>query len=359
MEPGEDMPAMPVPVPFMEIRDDSGTVIFHHGGAPRNEQFTWQQSGTDKQYSVTSALPPRPEHRRLVARFRHINLSMTFLITGIASGLLTLVIVRPLKQLKSFSQHLSQGDLDSRLDQRLTQRRDEIGQLAHSLNDMAVGIQQLLDSKQQLLHDVSHELRAPLTRLQVATELALGDAEGTQKKYADRIHHEVDNLEQLIDEILMLAKLEQQSANTQYQDICPLLRQAVDDFSFAYQREVNCQLPEQCFANCDAALLKRALDNLLSNAGKYTPASAAIELNLSSTSNQVEITLRDHGPGLAKDELENLFKPFVRHHQHSKGYGLGLAISRRAITAQGGNLRAWLPQGGGLAFSITLNQRKP
>ena len=347
----------PFPAPTIPIRisDSQGHILTGETyGTFKNPIRIPIKNKRDELFLIETNIPKSKE-RTVTAHFRHINVTATLIIMALASGILTIALVRPIRQLQSFSERLGHGEFNSRLDQKLTKRKDELGQLAGALNEMAIQIHHLIDSKQQLLHDVSHELRAPLNRLQVAAELALGSCDDKQLKYKDRIHREVDNLENLIDELLMLARIEKDPSQVSNSDITPVLIQAIDNLEFSYpNRKVDYQRREKALALFENKLLSRTLENLLTNAAKYTPEDTPIKLSVYENKKTLLIEIRDYGPGVDEKKLKNLFDPFVRLSSDQKGYGLGLAIAKRATEVQHGSLKAYNHPQGGLVFQITL-----
>jgi signal transduction histidine kinase len=368
-EPGTDKNAnTPEPtteVLVMNVQHPEAGIIYGPESLEAADSLEWfitAKSSTS--YRIRTLIPDNQSHQQLTAHFRHINISLMLGITGLASLLLSLALTRPLKKLTLFTQRLGKGELEARLDDAMLDRVDEIGGLSKALNRMAIEIQQLLNNKHRLLHDVSHELRAPLARLQVATELALGTPgihgenspeTDKQQRYANRIHQEVDTLEAMIDEILELARLDQLETHLSTTALKQLIEDCLDDAAFSQpQRHFVCDLSSQHHVIADAHLLKRTLSNVLGNALKHTPQEADIELTTRRNGKQVIITVRDHGEGINPQLIDDIFQPFKRLSNKSSGYGLGLTIAKRAIEAQGGQIMAYNHKQGGLAFDISL-----
>jgi two-component system sensor histidine kinase CpxA len=235
---------------------------------------------------------------------------------------------------------------------------------------MAERLRQLLEAKQQLLRDVSHELRSPLARLQLALSLARREG-GPAERHLARIACEADRLEQLIARTLKLVRLERpahalERANL---DVRELLRHIVTDVAIEADAQgclVDLQVPVPLPVSGDPELLRSAFENVISNAVRYSPAGAMVLVsgrrNLSAgTADGIEVTVRDFGPGVPEKELELIFEPFyrvdaAREHQSQGrgGEGLGLAIAARALAAHGGAITASNAAGGGLAVVATL-----
>jgi two-component system, OmpR family, sensor histidine kinase CpxA len=269
--------------------------------------------------------------------------------------LLVWSLTRPIRRLQQTVRQMADGNFDVSLLQRDLSRRDEIGQLVVEVTSMAEATHRLLQSQQQLLRDVSHELRSPLTRLQIALGIARKkDQQGVVSKELARIERAVAQVENLISQILDLARLSQL-------DTAALMREqeAVDLMLNNWLEDAeleiaNKQLQLQ-FVNelggrevsWDWILIERAVDNLLRNAIRYSPEGGQLSVNLATLSNGlIAITIADQGPGVPDDMLDAIFAPFTQVDQIrspgavNSGYGLGLALVRRIVELHGGSVIA-------------------
>ena len=290
------------------------------------------------------------------------RLWFTALVSAAFSLLLALVIIRPIKRLKSHIEIMGGGELDTRLDSKLTRRRDEFGELARSFNSMAERIQSLVNSKQQLLHDVSHELRAPLARLQVAGELARCEAEvaGISGSMYDRVDRECVALNKLINEILTLSRMEVEEAGPEQRTPCELpelVQQMIADARFLHPgRDIFLQVKGRSRpANILVGLLEKAFKNILENAIKYS-VDGPVEALLKFDRKCAVISVADRGPGMPREDLDNIFTPFYRAKAYNskEGYGLGMSITLKSVQQLGGEISAANRSGGGLKVSISL-----
>jgi two-component system sensor histidine kinase CpxA len=243
--------------------------------------------------------------------------------------------------------------------------RDELGQLARTFDKMADRIQTLLGAERQLLLDISHELRSPLARLSVATELAR--SQGTDENHLNRIQKEADRLNALVGELLQVTRAEGDTSKLRFEDVdlSALIQDVTADCRI--EAEVrNCRIEEQLEAGlhfeADPELLRRAIENVVRNAIRYTHPGTSIDLQLQRTSRQhgqscAQILIRDHGPGVPPAALNRIFDPFYRvqsdRDRATGGVGLGLAIARRAIELHQGNIQATNVTPG-LLVTITL-----
>lgn len=267
-------------------------------------------------------------------------LTIALVVLTLFSLLVTLSITRPLSRLRGAVHDLGQATYQQNSLARLANRRDEFGVLARDFNRMGSRLQSLIGSQRQLLRDVSHELRSPLARLRIALALAERAAPQERERLWPRLTRECDRLEALISEILVLARVDADNASAEEVDLNALL--------LALQKDAQLACPEQ-LVQIDAqpqlnlrgwpTMLERAVDNLLRNAQRFNPAGQPIEVTALRHGEKIQISVRDHGPGVDAEHLKQLGEPFFRAPgQNAPGHGLGLAIARRAAERHGGSL---------------------
>lgn len=294
-------------------------------------------------------------------------LIVAFLVSLLVSALLARHLTRPISQLRDAFEALASGRLDFRIGGKMAARHDEIGELGGDFDKMAAQLEQLIDSRDRLLHDVSHELRSPLARMQTAVGLA-HQQPARVAGALERIGLEASRLNELVGELLTLARLEsgKQTAGDDYIELRELLASVVDDARFEASDsgraiEFSDDLDGDVVLHASGPLLHRAFENVIRNALQHTPAGSKVEVNLHALagSRRLRVAIRDHGPGIAEGELACVFEPFFRSTRSSApaspGFGLGLAIARRAIEAHGGSIVAEnAAPGGGLRVLIEL-----
>lgn len=279
-------------------------------------------------------------------------------------------LTRPIRHLQKASRQLASGDLDVRVAALMGNRRDEIADLGKDFDHMAGRLQDLLMSQKQLLSDISHELRSPLARLQIALGLTRKKTDEHTQKELDRIEREVNRLDDLIGQALTLSRIETSSndinigKDKDYVDLALFLEEIIKDAKFeakAQSRSINLKISHTGIIAADSELLHRALENVIRNAIFYTKENTQVEVTLdqsNSNSDLCEIIICDHGPGVPEDRLANLFEPFVRisnsRTRDSGGYGLGLAIAKRSIHLHGGTITARNRKRAGLCITILL-----
>lgn len=265
-------------------------------------------------------------------------------------------LAQPLSRIQAAVQRVSGGELSARVGTEVGARADEYGRLARDFDRMAERIETLVQSRDQLLHDVSHELRAPLSRLRFALELAREDGQADTLERADR---EIARIDALVGELLALARLDQASGNATLApvDLKALAEEVIEaEAPQAAHRGVSLKLEAQALrASGDRDALLRALENLIRNAVRHAPAPSEVEVRLEAQRDEAVFSVRDRGPGVPADELPRLFEPFFRGKSaNGEGYGLGLAIVSRVLRAHRGRAEARNREGGGLEVRLSL-----
>jgi two-component system sensor histidine kinase CpxA len=302
---------------------------------------------------------------RVLDRPRVIALPLVVaaVVSGIVCFLLASYLTAPLGRLRRATEAYAAGDLSTRVAPTLGTRKDEVAELARSFDHMAQRLQELMTGQRQLLSDVSHELRSPLARLQVALGLARQRAEGRAGAELDRIEREVERLNDLIGQLLSLARLESGVTEPAQEavDLAELLTRVAADADFEARvrnRHVEVVKTMPATVRGDARLLQSALENIVRNAAHYTAEGTSVTLTLEADPQQLRIMVQDHGPGVPEEMLRRLFEPFVRvgdaRDRASGGYGLGLAIAQKAIRLHGGDVSALNARGGGLLVTVKL-----
>jgi two-component system sensor histidine kinase CpxA len=293
-----------------------------------------------------------------------LQLCIPLLVSGVICYLLTRYLTTPILRLREASQQLAAGHLSTRA-AASDERRDDLGELVRDFNAMASRIEQLVFRQRQLISDVSHELRSPLARLNVALDL------GRQRKGADsafdHMEEDLGLLNEMIGRLLTLARLDTSvdSLPMVSVDLTELVSQIVSNADFESQvRNVGVSFAarEQYFVRGDAALLHSAIENVIRNAVRYTDAGTTVEVVLEGRdrpgASWVSVLVRDHGCGVPESELAHIFQPFYRtadaRDRISGGVGLGLAIADRVVHVHGGAIRASNVSPRGLQIEILL-----
>ncbi len=271
-----------------------------------------------------------------------ISLVVLLLITIGLAYAIQLRLLRPLKWLRSGVDGVSEGDFSIRVP---VVRNDEIGKVARSFNQMTGRVRQMMDDRERLLADVSHELRSPLARIKVALELL---PEGDKR---DSITQDIREMESLTTALLEREQIRNQANQATHErvNLVTIAAEVIDGFSNATPAVQLNVSPQGLEINGDGALVKILIQNLVDNAVKFSlPDSKPVEVSLLETAEGIQIIVDDDGPGIPAEKVEKIFEPFVKLNPargHRAGYGLGLNLCQRIVQAQGG--------------SIEIQQREP
>jgi two-component system sensor histidine kinase CpxA len=306
----------------------------------------------DRRYRFISVVEPWFDRPNILPYYGAI-----VLVIALMGAILAGYLAAPLRRLRSVVDKFGQGNLGIRSQSK---RKDEIGELARAFDEMAGRIETLLTAERRLLQDVSHELRSPLTRLDVAVDLAsTSDDPG---EYLGRIRRDISRLSTLVNELLQLTRAEGDPSAQVFENVPldELVESLIDDCRME-ARAKGCRLERTsalaCVVDGQPELLRRALENVVRNAIRHAPDGTAVEVELKFTGDTAVVLVRDRGPGVPNEMLAAIFEPFVRvegdRSRASGGVGLGLAIARRSIELHHGSITA-ANTDPGLCVSITL-----
>ena len=294
---------------------------------------------------------------------RGVSFLLAVLVTGLISFIVARNLTNPIRSLQQAAQRISGGDLAVKVDPRVSRRSDELGDLGRDFDRMSAQIGQLLATQKRMLRDISHELRSPLARLQIALELARKASDDKGEAEHNRIEKEAIRLDELIGQVMSLVRMEDQSGDVEKepQDIQALLQDVVENASFEASnggKSVTLKAPGSLVLSINFELIYSAIENIVRNALRYTAPDSEVEIKMEVLVQEVRIRVRDHGPGVSNEALDHLFEPFYREtparERASGGYGLGLAISAHAIRLHHGSIAARNAEDGGLEVEVTL-----
>jgi two-component system, OmpR family, sensor histidine kinase CpxA len=319
-------------------------------------------------YTLVLGMPPGP---RVFFGPRGLpipGLIIAIISSGLVCYFLSWYLTKPIVRLRAATRQLAGGDLSARSGAPTSTRRDEVAGLMRDFDAMAERIETLVKAQSRLLNDISHELRSPLARLNVALGLARQRSDIESGDMLDRIELEASRLNELIGRILTLARLEDGEQNVPGTPVPldELLANVAEDAEFEAQARhchVHTRIPEGDWGvRGNASLLHSALENVVRNAIRYTQERTSVEIELAreNGANGPEAVLKvsDYGPGVPPGSLEKLFQPFYRiddaRGRLTGGVGLGLAITERAVRFHGGKVAAFNRPEGGLRVEIRL-----
>ncbi|MFT5580308.1 MAG: two-component system sensor histidine kinase PfeS [Paraglaciecola psychrophila] len=296
----------------------------------------------------------------------YTSVALQIILPMILLAMLSIVLYRhimqPLRQLQRATGEFTRGNLEVRVGQLLGSRSDEMTELVGTFDLMAERIGELIISQRQLISDLSHELRTPLTRLDMA--IAAMNHDSGNSVAIERVNNESKQIRKLVDDTLTLAWLNNERPQLQQEplDLVDLLDVLIEDARFEFpDRCIHTQLPDCApLQNSNHRALGQALENIIRNGLRYTPAGKSVFVSLDRTADLFSIVIRDEGPGVDIENLETIFQPFFREDSsrlvNSSGFGLGLALARRQIEAIGGSVSANNRAAGGLQMTVILTR---
>ncbi|HEX5259817.1 MAG TPA: HAMP domain-containing sensor histidine kinase [Sphingomicrobium sp.] len=285
--------------------------------------------------------------------------ALILVMSGIGCALLAWFMSRPVRRLRSAVRTVASGNLDVDIDEKLARRQDELGGLARDFGQMTFHLHALLASREELLRDVSHELRSPLARLKLAADLAEKDDSERAQAFR-RIEREVERIDALIGQMLHFSKVASDTIEKVDLDLSELLEEAVEDARLeADQRDIGIELERggTAIVTGSARDLRSAIENVLRNAVRHAPPGTALAVRLSTARDSAIISVRDEGAGAGDGDANWVFEPF-RRGEGSVGAGLGLSITKRIIEQHGGNASAANLAAGGFCVDLSLPKKK-
>jgi two-component system OmpR family sensor kinase len=306
-----------------------------------------------------------------LGRLRLVELLVSAVMLGALAFLSWWIIrrgLRPLEDMAETAGEIARGELDRRV--APSDERTEVGRLGLALNAMLTEIEEAFvaraaseDRLRRFLADASHELRTPLTAIRGHAELFDMGAKERPADLAASMHHIQDEAERmavLVDDLLLLARLDhERPVDLRPSDLVPVIRKAVDAAWLVNpEHPIEFTAPERLVVPCDLARLRQVVDNLVVNAVRHSPDRAPVEVGLFEHGGSVVLTVRDHGAGVADEDVERIFAPFHRadfaRARSEGGAGLGLAIVAAIARAHGGAAGVRRPEGSGAEFWVRL-----
>ena len=338
---------------------------------PRPQILTESRASSDGRhlYTIAMQLPPGPRVFLGPRGMPFPSVIIAVLSSGLVCYFLAWYMTKPVTRLRAATQRLAAGDLTARAGDPNSKRRDEIAGLIRDFDAMAARLETLVNAQSRLLNDISHELRSPLARLNVALGLARQRSGPETETMLERIELEAGRLNELIGRLLTLARLEDGEQRVAAAPVLldEIVLNVAEDAEFEAQARhchVRTEIPAGSWAvRGDASLLHSAIENVVRNAIRYTREGTAVEVHLEKAetgagSAKAVVRVTDCGSGVPNDALEKLFQPFYRlddaRGRQTGGVGLGLAITERAVRFHGGRVAALNRAEGGLMVEIHL-----
>jgi signal transduction histidine kinase len=306
--------------------------------------------------------PPPPPHQD--PQFLLGPMLAGSVVSLIFAFLIAWYFSKPIKYLREAFAQAAQGNLATRIGNAVENRRDELADLARHFDTMAARLESLMQGQRRLMHHVSHELRSPLARMQIAIGLAKQTPQKMESSL-ERIQVESERMNGLIGELLWLSKLESGAMTIKKEEVLlgQIINNIVDDATFEAQERqiiITQKIAPNITLKGDANLLYSAIENVVRNAVKYSFEHGVVLVNLdkNSAQNGAVLTVTDEGSGVPETELEAIFQPFMRssNSKAKDGYGVGLAIAKQIVEAHGGKLTAknLMPHGFEMRFDLPM-----
>jgi len=288
-----------------------------------------------------------------------LQIALPFVVLALVCLLLYRHLVTPIQKLEKATRQFNEGKYDARVSRSLGARNDELASLARTFDTMAEHTGGLIVTQRQLIADLSHELRTPITRIEMALNSV---SEKNCQTSIDRIQREVANMRELTEDALTLAWMDTEKPQIDGEplDLVDLLDSIIDDARFEYpDKKLLSTLPELApLSSSSHRILGQSIENIIRNALRYTPESGTVNVQLSVQNNEYALVISDQGPGVPEESLDKIFQPFYRVEKSrgtdSGGFGLGLALAKRQVEAVSGSIKASNRDGGGLQMVIRL-----
>lgn len=313
---------------------------------------------------VVAEFPPRPNPPGPLGPLETLPIRVAIVVVAIAivATILARVLTRPLETLRKAADRLASGDLTVRVADSMRDAPTELELLGRDFDRMSERIAVLLESKERLLRDVSHELRSPLARLSLALGLARRRAGDGPQPELDRIEREAERLAELVGHVLTLARLADDAPLADEDvELRGIVERIVHDATFeasADSKRVSLVVDGDARVRAPGEALRWAIENLVRNAIAYSPTGGEVTIRVEQEGSRARIRVRDHGPGVPEAALESIFRPFYRigtdRDRKTGGAGVGLAITARVAERAGGRAFARNAEGGGLEAVLEL-----
>jgi len=284
------------------------------------------------------------------ARGEMISIAIMLIVVSGVCYLLARSLSIPIRKLQKTTQQIAGGDYSARVGQSLGRTGNEIADLGRDFDLMVERTETLISSQKRLLRDISHELRSPLARMNVALALAKKRLDAEDDSSLNKIGKEAERLNELIGQLLTLTRLESGAGipiAAEPVKLNMLLSEVARDVDFeaaSNGRGVRIVSSQEVTVTGSLELLRRAIENIVRNAAHYTAKNTMVEISLSARGKEVKITVVDSGPGVPEQDLLHLFEPFYRvakaRERQTGGVGIGLAIAEQAVKVHKGSVIA-------------------
>lgn len=290
-----------------------------------------------------------------------IRITSNTIIAVLACLLLTLLITQPIKKLCTVLREFSAGNLHIRYRKSFWPQWKEVDNLSEEFNVMADMIEKLLREKELLLRDISHELKAPLARISMMLGIASTDCDKCDPELLESLEKEISTIDALIQEILILSRYNsiKELRDLQPVNLADLIEDICDELDYEIKAKrciINCNLQRDIPFLAVVEIIRRGIDNIIRNAVRHNAPDTRIDISLETIQAEkiVKLKVRDHGNGLDEDCLKKIFEPFIRCESNTEGFGIGLAIAKKAVNLHRGIIYAENVSDGGFCVTLEL-----
>jgi len=343
---------------FPRWRHSGGRFIFAHEIASDRQTYR----------VIMVSHPPLHEHGRNHFAFPWLLVVVPALALALvcASALLAFWILAPVRVIGRSTSILSEENLEARVPDRVTRRKDVFGELGREFNRMSERVKRAISNQNQLLRDVSHELRSPLARIQVAASLS--EQKHGESTELDRIQDEVVRLDNLIEDLLTLSRLKGRNCVSMTEvDVIRLLDELVENANYEFQqfrRRALLAGPARLSVRGNAELLSSMYENVMRNGLRYTPDNGLLRVDCCLECATAVVLIVDQGPGVNEQSLQSIFEPFCRvdgagDTAVAGNHGIGLALAKAIAELHGGKISAANNDDGGLTVTIAIPVSTP
>ena len=360
-EQDNNLGAKPIPQAIIsQVERYPQTIYPYQNTAGRFFIFAHEVSSKGNIYKVilTSS---RPMFRNK-SNFWYLWLPVLSILAGMlfASMLLSFWVLKPIRTIANTTKRISASGLGSKIPPSITKRKDAFGELGREFNQMTDKVKSTMDNQNQLFRDVSHELRSPLARIQVAASLIEQKQGGSCE--ISRIESEVERLNSMIEDLLTLSKLKNRiDIDKEKVDMRKLAQNVIGNANFEFQQSGQhavLKMEQDIVILGNSDLLSSMLENVIRNGLRYSPGNEELQVSISHSADDLQILVADKGPGVSEENLEKIFTPFFRGDESrniSEGHhGIGLTLAKTIAEVHGGSICAGKNRFGGLSVSITL-----
>ncbi|MYD75208.1 MAG: HAMP domain-containing protein [Gammaproteobacteria bacterium] len=350
------------PADILESIESFPAIVYplRDGSGDRGFIFAHEVRGDRQGYRVIMASlgPHEPARNRLIL----YSLPVFVFIVGLlsASVLLGYWVLRPVSEIRKSTGALSEDNLEVKVPDTITRRNDAFGELGREFNRMTERVSRTVSNQNQLLRDVSHELRSPLARIQVAASLS--EQKTGRSSELVRIQDEVERLNNLIEDLLTLSRLKNEGrVNMSKIDLMQLVGALVEDANYEFQqhrRQAVLSGPGRLRIVGHRELLSGMYENVIRNGLRYTPDGESLKVECRLDGKWAVVSISDNGPGVDDADIERIFEPFFRADKardtSSGHHGIGLALSKTIADIHGGRIHAKNTPSAGLCVTIEI-----